>query len=168
MSSTAAAPHRAIRSARTRRSGGSRPSSKPWTPCPGATNCSSGRAALGGHALCCNQLIVEYNAKLLILWDGHANVKFEGLFAVVLRDWRRNLYFFVGTRRQLHPKVDTLFSSWNHPMSMHHRPSDVFFSVERFFDFVVFYSLVSQLGGRASVSCLKLELTSKRTTAVCF
>merc|ERR1711869_33290 len=92
----------------------------------------------------------------------HANVKFEGLFAVVLRDWRRNLIFFVGTRRQLHPKVDTLFSSWNHPMSMHHRPSDVFFSVERFFDFVLSYSLVSQLGGRASVWCLKLELTSKR------
>jgi hypothetical protein len=51
---------------------------------------------------------------------------------------------------------------------MHHRPSDVFFSVERFFNFVLFYLLVSRLGGRGSVWCLKLELTSKRTTAVCF
>ena len=41
--------------------------------CP---NCASNSAAYGKRRVCCNRLIVEYNAAILVLWDGHANVKF--------------------------------------------------------------------------------------------
>eukprot|EP00959_Pyramimonas_sp_CCMP1952_P207643 4343340-Pyramimonas_sp.AAC.1 len=39
--------------------------------CP---NCQGGGAMCGRRALCCNRLIAEYNADILKLWDGHANV----------------------------------------------------------------------------------------------
>ncbi len=48
-------------------------------PCGGhCPNCSSGGAVYGGRAVCLNWLVVEYNAKILLLWDGHANIKFAG------------------------------------------------------------------------------------------
>ena len=48
-------------------------------PCAGTCpNCASGEAKYGRRKVCCNQLIVEYSPELLLLWDGHINVKFAG------------------------------------------------------------------------------------------
>ena len=43
--------------------------------CP---NCTSRAPVYGKRHVCCNRLIVEYSAPILIRWDGHANVKFAG------------------------------------------------------------------------------------------
>jgi len=48
-------------------------------PCGGhCPNCSASKAVYGKRPVCCNRLIVEYNAKILQLWEGHANVKYAG------------------------------------------------------------------------------------------
>ena len=53
--------------------------------CP---NCKNNCAAYGKRRVCCNRLIVEFNPAILLLWDGHANVKFAGsvnLFAYLYK-----------------------------------------------------------------------------------
>ena len=43
--------------------------------CP---NCRSNRAVYGRLFVCCNRLIAEYSPEILLMWDGHANVRFAG------------------------------------------------------------------------------------------
>ena len=43
--------------------------------CP---NCKANKAIYGSMKVCCNRIVVEYSPDILLMWDGHANVRFAG------------------------------------------------------------------------------------------